>query len=38
MLFEYDETDNPKQIMECKTAIIQMDLIAERKPNKRSNY
>ena len=31
MLFEYDETDNPKQIMECKTAIIRNTLIAERK-------
>ena len=31
MLFEYDETDNPKQIMECKTAIIHNTLIAERK-------
>lgn len=31
MLFEYDETDNPKQIMECKNAIIYNTLIAERK-------
>ena len=31
MLFEYDETDNPKQIMECKNAIIHNTLIAERK-------
>ena len=31
MLFEYDETDNPKQIMECKNAIIHNALIAERK-------
>jgi hypothetical protein len=31
MLFEYDETDNPKQIMECKNAIIRNTLIAEQK-------
>jgi hypothetical protein len=34
MLFEYDETDNPKQIMECKVQIIENGLITERKkPN-----
>lgn len=34
MLFEYDETDNPKQIMECKVHIIENGLITERKkPN-----
>jgi hypothetical protein len=31
MLFEYDETDNPKQIMECKVHIIEHGLITERK-------
>ena len=31
MLFEYDETDNPKQIMECKVHIIENGLITERK-------
>jgi len=31
MLFEYDETDNPKQIMECKIQIIENGLITERK-------
>ena len=31
MLFEYDETDNPKQIMECKVQIIENGLITERK-------
>lgn len=30
MLFEYEETDNPKQLMECKTAILQTGLIAEK--------
>ena len=31
ILFEYDETDNPKQIMECKIQIIENGLITERK-------
>jgi hypothetical protein len=30
MLFEYDETDNPKQIMECKNVIIDNGLLTER--------
>jgi len=35
MLFEYDETDNPKQIMECKNVIIDNGLLTERvKVNK----
>ena len=34
MLFEFDETYNPKQIMECKVQIIENGLITERKkPN-----
>jgi hypothetical protein len=34
MLFEYHETDNPKQIMECKEAIISHGLITEQKTSK----
>ncbi len=30
MLFEHEETDNPKQIMECKNAIIENGLLTER--------
>ena len=30
MLFEYEETDNPKQIMECKNVIIDNGLLTER--------
>jgi hypothetical protein len=30
MLFEHEETDNPKQIMECKNVIIDNGLITER--------
>jgi hypothetical protein len=30
MLFEFDETDNPKQIMECKNVIIDNGIITER--------
>jgi hypothetical protein len=30
MLFEYEESDNPKQIMECKNVILNTGLIAER--------
>ena len=31
MIFEHDESVNPKQIMECKNAIIDNGLIIERK-------
>jgi hypothetical protein len=30
MLFEYDETDNVKQLLECKTVILQNNLITSR--------
>jgi hypothetical protein len=30
MLFEYDETDNPKQIMECKNVILENVLLHDR--------
>ena len=30
MIFEYNETDNPKQLMECKNAIIENGLLTER--------
>ena len=30
MIFEHDETDNPKRLLECKTAIIEHGLITER--------
>ena len=30
MIFEHDETDNPKQIMECKNVIIENGLLTER--------
>jgi hypothetical protein len=30
MLFEYEESDNPKQIMECKNVILNTGLITER--------
>lgn len=30
MIFEHDETDNPKQLLECKNAIIDNGLITER--------
>ena len=30
MLFEFDETDNPKQIMECKNVIIDNGILTER--------
>lgn len=30
MLFEYEESDNPKQIMECKNAILDHALLRER--------
>lgn len=32
MLFEYAETDNPKQLLECKTAILSNGLIHKNKP------
>jgi hypothetical protein len=32
MLFEYDETDNPKRLLECKNVIIQNGLISSKKP------
>jgi hypothetical protein len=35
MLFEYEETDNPKQLMECKTAILQTGLIAGKHAPKK---
>ena len=31
MIFEYAETDNPKQLLECKTVILNNALIVERK-------
>jgi len=34
MIFEHDETDNPKQIMECKNAIIDHGLLTERVTTK----
>ena len=34
MLFEYQETDNPKQLMECKSVILSHGLITEQKTNK----
>ena len=30
MIFEHEETDNPKQLLECKNAIIEHGLITER--------
>lgn len=30
MLFEYEESDNPKQLMECKHVILQTGIIAEK--------
>jgi hypothetical protein len=30
MIFEHEETDNPKQLLECKNAIIDNGLITER--------
>lgn len=35
MIFEYEETDNPKQLMECKNAIIENGLITERSVSKK---
>lgn len=35
MIFEHEETDNPKQLLECKNAIIDNGIIVERvKPQK----
>lgn len=31
MLFEYAETDNPKQLLECKQVILENNLITEKK-------
>ena len=31
MLFEYEETDNPKQLLECKNVILDNGLIVEKK-------
>lgn len=30
MIFEYNETDNPKQLLECKNVIIENGLLTER--------
>lgn len=35
MIFEHAETDNPKQLMECKTAIIDHGIITERTQTKK---
>ena len=35
MIFEHDETDNPKQLLECKNVILQHALLTEKvKPTK----
>ena len=31
MIFEYVETDNPKQLLECKSVILEHGMITERK-------
>ena len=31
MIFEYQETDNPKQLMECKHVILSNGILVERK-------
>jgi hypothetical protein len=31
MIFEYQETDNPKQLLECKNVILENGMIVERK-------
>jgi hypothetical protein len=31
MLFEYEETENPKQLLECKNAILDNGLLVEKK-------
>jgi hypothetical protein len=35
MIFEHTETDNPKQLMECKTVIIDHGIITERTQPKK---
>jgi len=35
MLFEHEETDNPKQILECKNAIIGHGLLVEKQQTKK---
>lgn len=35
MIFEHTETDNPKQLMECKTVIIDHGIITERVQTKK---
>lgn len=35
MLFEYEESDNPKQLLECKNIILQTGIIAEKIAPKR---
>ena len=35
MLFEYEETDNPKQLLECKRVILENSLITEKKQPKK---
>lgn len=35
MIFEHTETDNPKQLMECKTAIIDHGIVTERTQTKK---
>lgn len=36
MLFEYEESDNPKQLLECKNIILQTGIIAEKIAPKRN--
>ncbi len=31
MIFEYQETDNPKQLLECKNVILENGMLVERK-------
>jgi hypothetical protein len=31
MIFEYEETSNPKQLLECKSVILQNGIITEKK-------
>jgi hypothetical protein len=37
MIFEHTETDNPKQLMECKTVIIDHGIITERAQPKKDS-
>jgi hypothetical protein len=32
MLFEYEETDNPKQLLECKNVIVDHSMLSEKRP------